>query len=188
MSVMASATRRGEVFTREDLEDTPDDGRRYEVVDGTLIVSAARGLVHQDATLELTVLLRGACPPEMKVVVGPYAVALGADTEVQPDIVVGRRADFTEREIVRPQLVVEVLSYSTRLYDTHVKWERFERARIPSYWLVHPSARPAEAALIVWELDEKGRYREVAKVTGDEPFEATIPFPVTIVPADLVGR
>jgi Uma2 family endonuclease len=186
MSVMASATRHGEAFTREDLEDTPDDGHRYEVVDGTLIVTAAPGLVHQDATLELTVLLRGACPLEMKVVIGPYAVALSADTEVQPDIVVGRRSEFSEREITRPLLVVEVLSYSTRLYDTHVKWERFERARIPSYWMVHPSARPAEAALTVWELDEKGRYREVAKATGEERFEATIPFPVTVIPADLV--
>lgn len=186
MSVMANATRSGEALTRDYLQTTPDDGRRYELVDGTLIVSAAPGLVHQRAALELAVLLRAARPHDVEVLIGPFAVALAKDTEIQPDIIVGRRRDFTEREIVTPLLVVEVLSPSTRMYDTHVKRERFERAGTPSFWVVDPVARPAEAALVAWELDEQRRYRQVAKVTGEERFEATIPFPVAVVPADLV--
>jgi Uma2 family endonuclease len=188
MSVMASATRYGEAFTREYLEHTPDDGRRYELVDGTLIVSAAPGRVHQRAALQLAVLLRAACPAEMEVLLGPFAVALAKDTEIQPDIVVGRNEDYTEREITAPLLVVEVLSPDTRMYDTHVKRERFERAGTPSFWVVDPVVRPDEAALVGWELDDKGRYREVAKATGEERFEATIPFPVAVIPADLVRR
>jgi hypothetical protein len=50
----------------------------------------------------------------------------------------------------------------------------------------YPVSRPAEASLVAWELGPEGRYLQVAKVVGDEPFEARLPFPVTLVPADLV--
>ena len=117
---------------------------------------------------------------------GPFAVGLADDTEIQPDIIVGRDEEFTEREIARPALAVEVLSPSTRLFDTHVKRARLERAGCPSYWVIDPVARPEEAALVAWELDADGAYRQVAKVVGDEPFRATLPFPVTVIPAALV--
>ena len=44
----------------------------------------------------------------------------------------------------------------------------------------------AEAALVVWELGEDASYRQVAKAVGDEQVVLTQPYPVTIVPADLV--
>ena len=72
---------------------------------------------------------------------------------------------------------MEVLSPSTRLFDTHVKRARFERAGCPSFWVVDPVARPEEAALVAWELDADGAYRQVAKVVGDEPFAAAMPVP-----------
>jgi Uma2 family endonuclease len=177
----------GRPFTRKDLEHTPDDGRRYEIIDGTLIVSAAPSRLHQRAVVELLFRLRAACPADCEVLVAPFAVALAEDTEMQPDILVGRRADFTDRELpVAPLLAVEVLSPSTRLIDVNVKRERFRRARTPSFWTVDPIARPAEARLTVWELGKTKRYRKVATVTGDEAYTATQPFPVTVVPADLV--
>jgi len=185
MSNMAALVA-GRPYTRADLEQTPDDGRRYELIDGVMVVSAAPGLRHQNAVLELAVQLRIACPADFRVVAGPFGVALAGDTELQPDIIVGRRSDFTEREIVTPALVVEVLSPSTRLFETHVKRARFERAGIPSYWIVDPISRPAEAALVVWELGEDGSYRQVAKAVGDEQVVLAQPYPVTIVPSDLV--
>jgi Uma2 family endonuclease len=189
MSVMAMAAEPDVVrgpFTRTDLEQTPNDGCHYEVIDGVLVVSAAPGLVHQEAAGRLFIALYQAAPPAFRVLIGPFSVALAEDTEMQPDIVVGRRDDFTQREIASPLLAIEVLSPSTRLFDTHVKRARFERAKTPSFWVVDPAAHPAEAALIAWELDEHGSYRQVAKVVGDETFKTDTPFPVTIVPADLV--
>jgi hypothetical protein len=63
--------------------------------------------------------------------------------------------------------------------------ERFERAGVPSYRLVvDPVARPAAASLVAWELAPDGSYRQAAKLVGEEPFLATIPF--AVVPADLV--
>jgi hypothetical protein len=42
--------------------------------------------------------------------------------------------------------------------------------------------------LTVFELDEEGRYQQMAEVAGDKAFEATAPFPVRIVPGELLGR
>jgi Uma2 family endonuclease len=187
MSIMATTARAPGPYTRADLEGTPEDGRRYELVDGHLYVSAAPGRIHQRATIRLAVRLVNAAPSEFEVLTGPFAVALAEDTELQPDIVVGRDDDYTEREIRTPVLAVEVLSPSTRMFDTHVKRERLERAGVRSYWVVDPVARPAEASLVAWELGPEDLYLQAAKVVGDEPFEARLPFPVTVVPADLVG-
>jgi len=171
---------------RADLRHTPDDGARYELIDGELYVSAAPGHVHHRATGRLFATLTTAAPAEFEVLVGPFAVALAQDTEIQPDIIVGRRKDFTEREIVAPALVVEVLSISTRSVDLVVKRRRLERAGVPSYWVVDPVARPEEASLLVWELGADGVYQEPVRVVGEQPYVAVAPFPVTVVPGQLV--
>jgi Uma2 family endonuclease len=177
----------GRPFTRADLDTMPDDGRRYEIVDGVLIVSAAPGRLHQRAVLRLMKLLDDARLPAFEVLPAPFAVGLGENTQLQPDVVVARVADLTEKDLPgAPALAVEVLSNSTRLIDLHLKKERLRRAGTPAYWAVDPVARPAEARLIAWELTGNGEYRQVADVRGDEAYEATVPFPVRVVPGQLV--
>lgn len=177
----------GRPFTRADLESTPDDGRRYELIDGVLIVSAAPGRVHQRVALRLGSLLDRLCPPDLEVLPAPFGIVFADDTEIQPDLLVARRADLTDANLpVPPVLAVEIMSKSSRMIDSHVKRERFERAGTPAFWLIDPVARPAEARLVAWELGPDRQYRQIAKVLGDEPFTANLPFPVTIAPADLV--
>lgn len=174
-------------YTRADLEAMPDDGRRYELIDGVLIVSAAPGRLHQRAVFSLARVLCAACPPEFEVLIAPFAVGLADDTELQPDVVVGRLADLTDRGLPAPPvLAVEVLSHSTKLIDLNVKKERLRRARTPAYWVVDPAARPAEARLIAWQLASDGEFRQVAEVTGEAEFAAQVPFPVRVSPAGLV--
>jgi Uma2 family endonuclease len=178
----------GRPFTVADLEHAPDDGRRYEVVDGVLIVSAAPGRLHQRAVGRTYRLLDDACPDEFEVLVAPFGVVLGGDTELQPDVLVARRADLTDTHLpAPPALAVEILSPSSRIIDTHVKRERFERAGTPAFWVVDPVARPQDARLIAWELADDGRYRQVADVTGQVEYRALRPYPVRVRPADLVG-
>jgi len=195
MSVMAMATepapepaaQGGRPFTRADLERMPDDGRRYEIIDGVLIVSAAPGRMHQRAVGRLYRVLDDACPAGLEVLMAPFAITLSDDTEIEPDLLVGRDDEFTDKNLPgRPQLAVEILSPSSRLIDTHVKRTRFGRAGTPSYWVVDPVARPEEARLVVWELGDDRRYREVGKAVGDQSLTVTAPFPVTVVPAELV--
>ena len=174
-------------FTRVDLERMPDDGHRYELIDGALIVSPAPGRLHQRAVLRLARLLDDACTPEFEVMIAPFAVGLADDTEMQPDVLVARRDQLTDKDLPGPPaLAVEVLSPSTRMIDLNHKRERFERAGTPSFWVVDPIARPAEARLIAWELGPDKKYQQVADVTGEKEFAATLPYPVSVIPADLV--
>lgn len=184
MSVMTSVIPHGRPFTVDDLEGMPDDGNRYELIDGMLLVSPAPGWAHQEMGLALAVHLRALCPRDLRVLVAPFAVQTAFDSEVQPDVIVTRFTDLTPKNLpVAPSLAVEVLSRSTRLVDRNLKKAHYERIGVPSYWILDP-AEPG--ALIVFELDGEGRYQEIAHVEGDDEFVATRPFPVTVVPARLL--
>ena len=172
----------GRPLTRADLDRMPDDGHRYELVDGVLIVSPSPRRGHQRAVYRLWQLLDDACTAQFEVLGAPFDVVLAEDTVMIPDVLVARRADLTERDLpTAPALAVEVLSPSTRRFDLMLKRSRFEAAGAQAYWVVDPD----EPYLIAWELREGG-YVEVAHVRADEPYHARRPFPVTVVPAGLV--
>jgi Uma2 family endonuclease len=172
----------GEPLTRADLDAMPDDGHRYELIDGVLVVTPSPRPEHQGSLLELAVLLRAACPPELKVYVAPFDVELAPDTIVQPDLLVTRRADITRRGVaVPPVLAVEVLSPSTRRFDLMLKRSRYEAAGCPNYWVVDPE----EPSIVAWELRD-GAYVEVGRASGEQSVTLDLPFPVTVVPVRLL--
>lgn len=174
-------------YTRADLDELRTDNRRYEIIDGTLVVSAAPGRLHQRAVLELGAMLKAACPTHLEVLIAPFEVVLADDTVMEPDVLVARRDLLTDVNLpAAPELAVEVLSGSTRLFDLNVKKARFERAGMPCFWVVDPLARPDEARVIAWELVD-GEYQQVADVRGASEYHAVRPFPVTVIPAALVG-
>lgn len=180
MSVGASTP-----FTVHDLEGMPDDGRRYELIDGELLVSPAPGLRHQTIAYQLHRLLDGACPDHLYVLSAPFAVQTDVSNEVQPDVLVARFDELTDKNLpAAPVLAVEVLSPSGRLIDLNLKRAAYERMGTPSYWILDPNVPD----LTVLELDADGRYQEVTRVLGDEVFDALRPFPVRVVPTELLGR
>lgn len=169
-------------LTVADLDTMPDDGHRYELIDGMLLVSPAPRERHQEVLGNLYVLLKSTCPAHLKVLLAPFAVALADDTEVQPDILAAPRSQFTDTELPGPPLLaIEVLSPSTRRVDLLLKRDRYQAAGIPSYWIVDPDA----PAVTVLEL-VAGTYQEVARAEGSQPFEVRQPFPLRIVAADLL--
>jgi Uma2 family endonuclease len=175
----------GDLFTVDDLNGMPDDGRRYELIDGVLVVSPAPRVQHQLALAELIVQLRGASPPGLLVVPGP-GVRMSADTELIPDLVVARQDQIGERRLTRPPLLaVEIQSPSTALFDLNTKKAVYERFSIGSYWIVIPDVDQPE--LIAFELRDD-RYEQVVHVSGGKPFRAQKPFPMEIVPSQLVTR
>lgn len=174
----------GRPLTRADLADLPDDGHRYELIDGVLIVSPGPQLPHQDMVGNLYLLLRSGCPAHLKVVLAPFAVALAKDTEVQPDLLVAERTQFTRKELPGPPLLdVEVLSPSTRRIDLLLKRDRLQSAGVPSYWLVDPEG----PSVTVLELRD-GTYVEVASAAGTDACEVLHPWPARLVAQDLLDN
>jgi Uma2 family endonuclease len=172
----------GAPFTEDDLADRPDDGHRYEIIDGVLLVTPSPIPDHQTCVGRLFTLLEAGCPQEHRVFVAPLDVGFSRSTVVQPDLLVARKADVKPTRVEgSPVLVVEVLSPSTRSIDLGTKRLAYEAAGVPAYWLVDPEV----PSLTVLELDA-GRYVELATVAGDEAFHATVPFTVTVVPARLL--
>ncbi len=142
-------------WTRQRVLDLPADGKRYELIDGQLLVSPAPRPLHQIGLLELAHL------------VGEYvrahrlgmAMPLAADLEpepgqlTQPDLFVlppGPRFSRWE-EAPLPFLVVEVLSPSTARYDRGLKRRFYQRAGVAEYWIVDLDARAVER----WRPDDQ---------------------------------
>ncbi len=172
---------RSRPLTRADLDAMPDDGHRYELIDGALIVTPAPSVGHQFSVGRLHLLLAAACPADMVVLFAPLDVALAADTVMQPDLLVAHRTAFTARDLPSaPLLAVEVLSPSTARIDRTLKRSRLEVSGCPSYWIVDPDV----PELVAWELSQ-GVYSEAARVRDSEPFRAVRPFQVEIRPTDL---
>lgn len=190
MAVMAATTDShgivpGRPFTVYDLEGMPDDDRRYELLDGTLLVSPTPGLKHQTIAYRLYGVLEQAARKDMKVVGAPFAVRPSDSTELQPDVLVARRAELTETHLpTAPLLAVEVLSPSTARFDWSLKKLAYKDLGVSSYWVIDPLV----PQLMAFELDDAGEYVLVAKVSGAEAFEAKRPFPVRVVPDELLDH
>jgi Uma2 family endonuclease len=184
MAVNASWPPSGQLFTVDDLDRMPDDTRRYELLDGVLIVSPRPRVMHQAVAFELAMVLNAARPGELPVIPEP-AVMLNRYTELDPDIVVIHQRHLDETKLAEPPLlIVEVRSPSTAVIDLNRKKIAYQKFGVPSYWIVNPDRDNPE--LIVFELGESG-YEQIAHVTGDTPFPARKPFDVEVVPARLVA-
>lgn len=176
-------TRDHKPFTIADRDALPDDGHRHELLDGALVMGPSPSIPHQDLVLALAIRLNAAQSTHLKVAIAPVDVVLADDTVLQPDLLVARRADFTHQNLPAPPLlVVEVLSPSTRRIDLHKKRERYERAGVPSYWVIDPDT----GDLTAWELTD-GAYVEIASITRDQTWQATQPFEITLTPNDLLA-
>lgn len=174
---------RGRALTRDDLDAMPDDGHRYELIDGVLVVSPAPVFRHQIAVGNMHLLLRAAASEDLIVLMAPFDVALSDDTVMQPDLLVARRSDFTARDLpTSPALAVEVLSPSTRAFDLLVKKDRLQRAGCKHYWVIDPQL-PAVSA---WRLVD-GVYVEAGMAVGDETLQLDAPFAVSLTPAEIIA-
>jgi Uma2 family endonuclease len=174
----------GKPFTVAELDRMPDDGHRYELLDGGLAVSLRPGNAHQEVAAELLGLLRVACPAGLRALPEP-AVQISRQTQFAPDLVVIRHEQVNAAKCTEPPLlVVEVRSPTTPMIDLNAKKAAYERFGVGSYWVVVPGRDKPE--LIVFEL-HAGRYEQAARVSGDEPFAAVRPFRIEVIPARLVA-
>ena len=169
-------------LTYDDLQAMPDDGHRYELVDGSLIVTPAPNRMHQRVLGNFAFMLHGAVPPDLEVLIARFDYVVSSLTVLEPDLLVARRDEIGEANLQHaPVVVVEVLSPNTRRIDHGTKRLTFEGAGVPHYWLVDPD----EPSILALELVD-GTYRESGRATGAECLSVTTPFAVEVVPASLV--
>ncbi|GIG68667.1 Uma2 family endonuclease [Phytomonospora endophytica] len=169
-------------WTVDDLERLPDNGLRYELADGVLLVTPAPTPLHQRAVLRLAMRLDAACPAHLEVFVAPIDFQPNIRRSFQPDVLVARKQDIGEKRLIRPPvLAIEVLSPGTALVDLNLKRKTYAESGIMSHWVVDP----ARETIAINELDG-AQYVETLSATGEEVLTATTPFPVAIRPADLV--
>lgn len=143
-------------WTYEDHRRLPDDGRRYEVLRGVLYVTAAPNLLHQTVLRNVVRLLIRFLDekPLGDFLFAPVDLILpnGLSAPVQPDLVYSTRgwqeqmaSQFLEGV---PDLVLEVLSPSTRRYDRQTKLEVYAAAGVQEYWLADPMKRTFEVLVL----------------------------------------
>jgi Uma2 family endonuclease len=127
----------------------PDDGNRYELFDGELLVTPAPNGLHQ---LAVSRLWQALLPFVQfhglgEIMTSPADLHLGGDQISQPDLFVIPSLPSNRREwggFPNPILVIEILSPGTARFDRIVKRRRFQRAGIPEYWVVDLDARAIE--------------------------------------------
>jgi Uma2 family endonuclease len=182
MAYEAAWPEAGQPFTVDDLDRLPDDGRRYEMLDGVLIVSPRPMTVHQLAATRLATRLSNACRADLEVIAEP-AVQLSELTEFDPDIVVVRREEVGGAKFWTPPLLaVEIRSPGTATVDRNAKLAAYERFGVPSYWIFDP--RPDRPELTVFELSDSS-YLQTAQAVGQDCLRVQRPFPVELTPAEL---
>lgn len=173
-------------WTYEMYAALPDDGRRYEVVQGVLMMSPAPETPHQGIIQRISHYLdeRIFAPRLGLVFTGPIDVVLSTRTTVQPDVLVVLKEHVKrvqpKRIVGVPDLAVEVISPSSATYDRLVKYSVYERAGVSEYWLVNVN----EQSIEVFVLHE-GQYRSLGTFQGAQPLQSSIVPGVGVPPSEF---
>ena len=168
-------------WNRERWEELPDDGNRYEVIDGVLYMTTAPSNFHQWIIRQVFLALFQQIDSSGVGVTlwAPIGLFMPGCDPVQPDLLVIRTSDLgmmRERRIYGiPALLVEVLSPTNPDQDLVIKRDAYARAGVPEYWVLRPAERDA---LVYSEPDPAtGRYLRVSQVPPDgELVSPTLPF------------
>lgn len=138
------------VVTYHDYLKLPNDGKRYEILEGELLMTPAPETDHQRISRNLEFILHGYAVEHSlgEVLDAPVDVVLSMTTVVQPDIVFisqSRSHIVTKKNIVEaPDLVIEILSESSETTDRTTKKRIYERYGMKEYWIVDPVTQSVE--------------------------------------------
>src|SRR5207248_2806207 len=149
-------------WTYDEYAALPDDGQRYEIVNGVLMMAPAPSPEHQDIVLEIASYLRihVKLAGLGRVFPAPIDVDLGPKNVFQPDVVVVLNAHLdrvkAKKIVGAPDLVVEIASPATAAIDRTAKYEKYAHAGILEYWIVNPHRQTIEVFVL-----EDGEYHSL---------------------------
>ena len=156
-------------WTYETYAALPDDGQRYEVMQGVLMIRPTPEIAHQGVLGLVSCYLdeqifstrRGLVFP------GPVDVVFSSQKVVQPDVLVLLESHLDrlqEKCIVgAPDLAVEVISPRSETYDRLVKYNLYEQSGIPEYWLVNLKEQSIEVFVL-----EMNKYRSLGVFQNEQ--------------------
>jgi Uma2 family endonuclease len=169
-------------------ERLPDDGNRYEVLDGVLYMSTSPSYFHQWISIQLLDVVglparrnRIAYPA-----VAPIGLLMPGTQPAQPDFLLVRweNAEIIHQGRIRgvPDLIAEILSPSNPETDTETKYGLYARAGVPEYWIVRPATRDV---LVYWQPDRaSGTYTREQRFATDARLTSPT-LPIGFLVADL---
>jgi Uma2 family endonuclease len=180
-----SGPQRGQ-WTYDDYAALPDDGRRYEVMNGVLIMMPAPSEPHQLAVVRFTYYLF----PHVdlaglgRLIVAPFDVELTAKRVVQPDLLVvlnARQQCLTLSSLIGPpDLAIEIASRGTEVYDRLSKHTAYEQAGVSEYWMADTEERNIE----VFTLEE-GEYQPLGVFQGQDTIPSRVIPGASTIAVDL---
>jgi len=160
MSVSLSTPERG-VWTVADLERLPDDGNRYEILYGELLVTPLPSAGHQGVAARLLVALANWCRANTGWrFLSPGGVYISETTWLEPDVAIYPASEYLQqewRDMPPPVLVVEVLSPSTKKRDRHRKRPAYLSHGVREVWIASEKNRTVERWTAASEFPETFR-------------------------------
>jgi Uma2 family endonuclease len=182
MAIQTQITPQDKIWTYEDYAALPDDGNRYEVIEGELVMAPAPRVDHQRCSFNLGLIIG----PHVKahglgeVFAAPCDVVLDRRNVLQPDLIFisrDRSKVVTELNLQgAPDLAVEILSPSTARRDRTQKMRIYARHGVPHLWLLDAQAQTLEEFVL-----DGATYRLTSTCGGDEVFRPAL-FPGLEVP------
>ena len=174
-------------WTYEDYLNLPDDGRRYEIIEGDLYVTNAPDLDHQFTVSEIQRQIANFVTEHKLgfIIPAPFEVHLSETSRpVQPDILFikaenwpGPGAKFFEGA---PDLIVEVISPSSIRTDQSIKFSAYEQAGVSEYWIANPKTRSVEVFTL-----SGGEYALVGQFINDEVIKSEVLAGLQIITSTL---
>lgn len=176
-------------WTYEDYRDLPDDGYRYEIIEGELYMTPAPNIGHQRSSGELEYALQTFVKTRNLGIVlhAPCDVILEPKaTPVQPDIlfVAKERLDIITEQNVHgpPDLIIEILPPATRDFDREKKFALYEQAGVQEYWLVDPDHHTIEVFVLA-----EGAYTLLGRFGAGELARSQILAGFSVAVEEVVG-
>jgi Uma2 family endonuclease len=172
------------LWTEPDLHLFPQDGHRYEIVDGSLHVTPPPPGPHESVVRALVTTLRGAAPAGWWVC-ARLGIEMGA-SKLIPDLTVLRphSSGAVWSDPTDVALVVEVETAASSRYDRLLKPTLYADAGIPRYWRIEPD--PIAPVLHLYRLETDGGYALQRTIQGPELVQLDAPYPVRIAPSTWV--
>jgi Uma2 family endonuclease len=163
-------------WTYEDYLKLPDDGRRYEIIEGVLYVTNAPNLDHQFTVMEIAFQLKRFVSASKLgyVLTAPFEIHLSKRTRpVQPDVMFIRTERWPQPGTKffdgAPDLIVEVLSGSTSRTDQFIKFNAYEQAGVSEYWIANPKTRSVQLFTLSGQ-----EYALVGEFVGEEMIQSQL--------------